>query len=318
MSKLVVNQVQYNGGQVFTLPTTAPAAGDFLKTDGSGALGWTGGNTQIKSVDGSSKTYTMPANSGSSGQIIKTDGNAQLSYAAPAGQNPMARGTNDGMVLIGNSGDEFAAGSFSSHTITCPTEYTTTPSDIIGWKIDMHGVRTGGQAEYFFSATDQAGNVINQSTNGSVRVGVVESGASYQTGIGAQGGYFNQSSTAGQMMIGVKYQNWSNYNQDWRTNNGGSNYWRNEGTYAEFWVYNRVSKPQWHGWAGYRMVNNDYGFNLTNLADPTTFSNSYGFPRNEERQTVTNHPMGWKLSTNGNNFVQGVWQVYAVFKDGVI
>jgi hypothetical protein len=318
MSKLVVNQVQYNGGQVFTLPTASPSAGDFLKTDGSGALGWTGGNTQIKSADGSSKTYTMPANSGSAGQVIKTDGNAQFSYGASSGQNPMQVGNKDGMVLIGNSGDELSNSQLTSHTITCPTEYTTTPSNIIAWKIELTGVRASSNHSVSFSATNQAGTVINETTNNSQRIGITETGAFKQNGVTIRGAYTNMTANTGQMTIGAITQNLANASNDARTNQLSSSQNRNEGIYAEFWIYNKPSKPQWHGWAGYRGYNDDYGFNLVNYGDPTSFSSSYGYPRNEEMQVTQDHPMGWKIYTSNGEFKQGVWQVYAVFKDGVL
>ena len=124
MSKLVVNQIQYSGGTAFTLPQSGGTANQVMKTDGSGNLSFVNGISTVKN-SGQSVTYTMPTAPGNANQIIKTDGSGQLSYTNATATNPMSVGNQDGMVLVGSTGDSMSSGSANTVDLIIPSTYTT-------------------------------------------------------------------------------------------------------------------------------------------------------------------------------------------------
>jgi len=139
-----------------TLPAADGSAGQLLKTDGSGALGWvsdsttdstkmplaggtfTGdvtlnGQNDLRFADGDSShyvalqapatvasnvTWTLPAADGSSGQTLSTDGSGALSWASGGSDKmPLAGGTFTGDVTLNAQKDLRFGDSDSSHYV---------------------------------------------------------------------------------------------------------------------------------------------------------------------------------------------------------
>ena len=116
-------QIASGGSTVYTLPSADGTANQILKTDGSGAVSFTGDyltkstadvitatkrfNVQQDFVGGVNITngasingYTLPTSDGTAGQFLKTDGSGNISFAAASS---LALGTTSTTALAGDT-----------------------------------------------------------------------------------------------------------------------------------------------------------------------------------------------------------------------
>lgn len=120
MATLTVDQIQYNGGQVFTLPTTAISSGDMIKTDGSGALGFRQRLTKVSNAAGT-VNWNTPSTV-TAGKVLGTAADGNLAWVTGGG-NPEKIGDHSGLELM----DKL------DMTNTCPTfNGTVTASPLSG------------------------------------------------------------------------------------------------------------------------------------------------------------------------------------------
>ncbi len=320
MSKLVVNQVQYSGGTALTLPQSGgTTSGEMLKTDGSGNLSFSSGLSTLKSEDGSSVTYTMPATVGSANQLIKTDGSGNLSFTNATATNPMAEGDKDGMVLIGSSGSDFRDNPVSTYNISVPTSMTTNRYDIVAYKIYCHGINANGGGKFWLVPTNQSGTHVNNSSGfGNYRWNHYSYGMRTATGIGGELAQQTTTANAGPLQIGTNWNGSTGGTYDQVYNSGSSQAYY-PGWFAEINIYPCERTIALQGWFAQKYGSTWSNWALRYFGSPQTASNSNsGNTYNGDYENTVELPMGWSIYSNGGSLCQGVFQVYAIFKDGVV
>tara|TARA_R110001592_G_scaffold328409_1_gene609988 strand:+ start:1077 stop:2036 length:960 start_codon:yes stop_codon:yes gene_type:complete len=319
MSKLVVNQIQYSGGAAFTLPQSGGTSGQLLKTDGSGNIGFVNGISTIKN-SGQSVTYTMPTAPGNANQIIKTDGSGQLSYTNATATNPMSVGNQDGMVLVGSTGDSMSSGSANTVDLIIPSTYTTNYADIVALKLTFHGIRPSTSSKLYFIPLLQNGNVALNTSGfgGNYRWNYYSYGANPNYGVT---GTLNQeatSATNGFCSLPTSYSMYGSNDPDNRTE-ASTNGQYACGYNGEFDIYPMRRNISMNGWAG-----GAYGSGTTSMeyrkfpAPQTAYNSNPNNTVNGDMENIDGGMMGIRIYTNGGTWKQGVIQLYAIFKDGVV
>lgn len=314
MSTLTVDQIQYNGGTAFTLPTGAPTAGQFIKTDGSGALGWVDGLSKTKSADGSSIIYDKPPTP-VSGKILGTDGNENLAWVTGGG-DPMAIGTHTGWRLgdkvdfnstIADFGGSVTASPDKAGTVylKVPNSGTTaTTSNIIAYYMRGIGInRAANSVRYRVEPVNHGNtNLMQNNTYQYVK------GNNYQTG-----GHTSYP-TATYIDVSNPYTNLDTGSSANDNTNGDFNSFNNwnitmKRQFFELFWYNAKHSPDY-----WLRLNGQYDTNSYRMYNYV----SGGAGQNGSNSSATSdHAAGFKLYTTSSNFVEGTVELYYVLKDGV-
>tara|TARA_B100001142_G_C14342513_1_gene658543 strand:- start:2695 stop:3654 length:960 start_codon:yes stop_codon:yes gene_type:complete len=319
MSKLVVNQIQYSGGTAFTLPQSGGTANQVMKTDGSGNLSFVNGISTVKN-SGQTVTYTMPTAPGSANQVIKTNGSGQLSYANSTASNPMSVGSQDGMVLVGSTGDAMAANNSNTVDLIVPSTYTTNYTDIVSFRLTFHGIRASSSGKIYFIPLKQDGSTALNSSGfgGNYRWNYYSYGAHPNYGVN---GLLNQeptSNTNGFCSVPTSYNTYGDNQQDNRLETGSSGQYA-VGQNGEFDIYPMLRNLSMNGWSGGAYGSSTSNMEYHKFPAPQKSSNAYtSSTTNGDMENMDGGMMGVRIYTNGGNWRQGVIQLYAIFKDGVV
>jgi hypothetical protein len=175
MSKIIIDQVQKNGGTALTLPASDGTANAPLVTDGAGNLSFapnkmpTADGTANKPVvtDGSGQLsfspVGLPTADGADGEYMITDGAGQLSFVALA---DTSRVPNEGAGVWGTvittsaRQNVYSTGEWSSSgpwTTYYHSDMTDSTSVTQAWNMFLGDGMPTGSSEYFYSHDDGGG-----------------------------------------------------------------------------------------------------------------------------------------------------------------
>tara|TARA_B000000477_G_scaffold123829_1_gene130049 strand:+ start:612 stop:1559 length:948 start_codon:yes stop_codon:yes gene_type:complete len=190
MSLLTVDQIQYNGGTALTLPTTTPAAGDMLQTNGSGVLSWRDRLQKVTNAAGT-VTYTVPANI-QAGKALGTAGGNTLGWYS-AGGDPMQIGSHTGWRLADKADFNSIISSFGgseSNGANTGVGYIdlllpsgVNASDVSSYYMEAYGLAAQNGSWYMnVEAINSSGNNIANSQIGTLNQTLSNNyGANYDT-----------------------------------------------------------------------------------------------------------------------------------------
>lgn len=169
MSKIIVDQVQKNGGDVLTLPTTdATANNQALVGSTGGVLSFS--PISMPAADGTASTpvttdgngqlqfgaFALPTSSGSAGQILSSNGTSATWAAAVAG---LPADTNSDLIVgtvhsESNRGNAYSGGGWTSsgpNSTYYATNALTAPYDNHTWNMFLgDGKPDGVQSDHFY------------------------------------------------------------------------------------------------------------------------------------------------------------------------
>jgi len=304
MSKLVVDEIQYSGGTALTLPTTSPTAGDRLKTDGSGNLGWANYTTSIQRP---SQLYNMPAASGNANQALKTDGSGNIGFANAPG-NPMyveGAGTNQryGYYLV-DKVDTIAGSPGNNFSVRVPTSFVPAGQEAKLIGMYMRVVNLGGAANsskiYIRGMTNGGGSAHSGNAVNTMEI--------YRYG-GSGSGYNNSNSTDGSYIYGGTLPNqnpWGDGTVQFTDTGSTTQY--GKGQYVELFMYMAESMAEAWGTGGFA--------NSSNTAFGYVHFWNYKQPQYNGYRVFSNAPYGFLFSNSqGSNFNDGFVELYALMRD---
>ena len=325
MSKVVVNQLQHSTGGSAPALTWWTADGSANQiatvTDGSGTLGWASG---VQPMHGNGTLINFP-NTYTAGKIFQTDGaSSNLSYLSPPTPFTTKDGTQQGWRLCDRY-ERYTDGSPNNVTLTVPTQYTTNMENVMAYRIIIRGLRfqrgsAGGDAytALRFKPTNQAGTIMNY-----------QNGSSHYT-CGWWSRYNSQSQgnwttnpSPGMELTGNQTAYYPNaYNLldtpafESATANNSSDVYNNsgsEGMIGQIDIYNGKRHGLVTSDLRYqnRIPGSGTDYPSMNLKQSTRY-----YDRN---WTDGNNPMGFNFSNSaGRTYVDGMIELYAVFKNGVV
>jgi len=164
MATLTVDQIQYNGGQVFTLPTTAISSGDMIKTDGSGALGFRQRLTKVSNAAGT-VNWNTPSTV-TAGKVLGTAADGNLAWVTGGG-NPEQIGDHSGLELMDKldmtntcptfNGTVTASPLSQVANITLEIPNTVNASDVQYYYIECYGVQIDNGERMCMDLLDSTG-----------------------------------------------------------------------------------------------------------------------------------------------------------------
>ena len=322
MGKIVVKKIQSQASNTaFQLPSTDGTTGQVLQTDGSANLSWTDKSAKIGSAG---IDYTMPATDGNAGQVLQTDGTTGNLEFVTASTNPLSTpdGVHQGLRLC----DKYFAGlntaaNVSSITLTVPSSYTTDPSDILSLELVISGqtiTNNGSNMHWLLYPMGQDGTTASRDS--------ANNGDTFNQGYGNYYANFNRSSntsadgTTGNqhfVELGDSYNPYSASTR-WDGSQGSSyNYkpnaqqkfiWWNSATYPQLYIDGSIGRTGESG------TSNPQQRTYVKAANP---SNTSGFHKTSPSNLT--HSMGFKLEyNNGATMRDGVYMLFARFKDGVV
>ena len=309
MSKLVVNQIQYSGGATYTLPTANPSANDQLKTDGSGALGWTSSLSAIKNASNGQVT-NMPAQAGSSGQVLQSNGAGTLVYGS-APSNPMKVGSTYGYyladryeVLTDGTSTNFLMSAGGSGQPGSATPFGNNTDYPIGYYFTWVGLGISSTGTYRIQAQNQSGNDVGGSYSQNV----------YYNGI------YNENQGLGN--TSTSYNSYINLNRTALQNSWGSSTIQftdsgsttryGKASLGEMWIFPGLSYPQYNYWMNYSNSGNS-SYKTTQLhmwMQNMMQSTGQGY----EYFSDLPWQFEWQLP-NGQNWNEGVCELYVLMSD---
>ena len=167
MATLTVDQIQYNGGQVFTLPTTAISSGDMIKTDGSGALGF---RQRLQKVSNAAGTVSWNTPSTvTAGKVLGTAADGNLAWVTGGG-NPEQIGDHSGLELMDKldmtntcptfNGTVTASPLSQVANLTLEIPNTVNASDVQHYYIECYGVQVDNGEFMAMDILDSDGNSV--------------------------------------------------------------------------------------------------------------------------------------------------------------
>lgn len=308
MSTLTVDQIQYNGGTAFTLPTGAPTAGQLLKTDGSGALGWVDGLAKVKSADGSSITYDKPPTPVAN-KILGTDGNENLTWVTGGG-DPMKVGSHIGLRLADkvdfNSDISALDGTVTVSPMKAQAVYLRLPTSVSASNV----------SHYYWKCTGIKNNSSNwrmdiqpiNTSNSSIMVNNFYN--SYKGANYAQNNQFNSVATdymrmnySQQMSVGCADTTNGDFNNLYNDNIGM------RGMFCEGWYYNAKYSPDAY-------TKSVYFYDANNYKAAVQLGVHVQQNGGTNVQLTNDHASGFKFYMNSNNFNEGMIELYYVLNDG--
>jgi len=336
MGKIVVKKVQsQNSTTSFQLPSTDGTAGQFLKTDGSTNLGFRTLDNAFQSADKSSVTYTMPNADGTANQLLQTDSSTgTTTFASEAGgplTNP-ANSTETGWRFC----DKYCPLTdtpASSVTLTVPTSYTSTSSNVLALRLNFYGLCDNSAVqtyECYYDFFNQAGTATSRNTTNYPRFysgGMRNNFGSYQSNGGflANDGVLTPSSSG--INVGVGSSGSQAVNSGDSTSvkqtlaQGQASNIGVTGT-LDFW--NAYSTPSWShdfftGVSASRTGSECARYtNIShNNSNYTNSGSNYSYPFHN---STDQHTMGFKLTIGNSsyNFIDGVVTLWAWFKNDVV
>lgn len=323
MGKIVVKKVQSQAGNVaFTLPSADGSANEVLKTDGAGNLGWTDKTSSIGSASGIS--YSLPNADGTANQALQTtDANGTLSFVTPE-TNPYNTpdGNHQGLRLCDKYFFGKSGASVASITLTVPSSYTTTGSNILEMEIRWSSVTWYNYNETYFKITPVAQNGSTLTLNSNINT---STGYKFED---QSGDYYNDDWQNSQKQYFLSYP----CGEQWgRVANSGNVF---EGTATNSGYSNTTNTPA----AGFNWTWRYFNSacfphmtgNGTGMRTPHTgyASRPWGYTREGPvnsgypgHTSNTTHSFGFKIEPNAGAsypFRDGSVELYARFKDGVV
>jgi hypothetical protein len=337
MGKIVVKNVQSQNSAVsFKLPSTDGSANQIMKTDGSANLGFKDANNSFPSADGSSKTYTLSNTDGSSGQELQTSGTSGATTFGSPPPSPLS--TPDGNHQGFRFCDKYSPLTdtpANSFTLTVPSSYTTTPSDVMAFRIQFWGMRgaggTGTNTEIAIKFKQQDGTTTSMYDTGGNRPGVngfnqfwnVSNSASSPESLSSQSINLASSSRLGLNMNTGSIQN--GYAGSTVLFNSNTNMWSGLGYMGTFDMFNALANP--HMWIRSSAMNNNYSYNQnkgTSTYEQVWGTNAFAGSTNTSQvpfHNSTGHTMGFEIQNEGSgnpNWIDGCATLWCWFKDGVV
>lgn len=310
MSKLVVNQIQYSGGATYTLPTSNPTANDQLKTDGSGALGWSGHLTSVKNSS-SNQVTNMPTQAGSSGQTLQSNGSGTLTYGSPP-SNPMKVGSTYGYyladryeVLSGGNTQNFVLSAGGSGQPGSATPFGTSGNFPIGYYMQWIGLGTNTATNNRIQAWNQAGNDVS---HGGYNMNV------YYLGTYNSGSQMGNSMTSYKEYVNVNYTGMQTQygNSTLQFTDSGTTTQYGKVSTGEMWIFPGKSYPQFNHWVNYSNTGNN-GYN-TSYCHMWTQNMMQGTGQGYEYFTDVPWQFEWQ-NPGGAQFNEGVAELYILSQD---
>ena len=211
MSKIIVDQIQKNGGTALTVPSADGTANQPVVTNGSGVLAFSPlampaadgtANYPVK-TDGSGQLgfapYALPATDGTASQTIATNGSGVLGWAsAPSGaptENDITIGsvvTSSARQNVYSTGEWSSSGSWTTHYMNT---MTTNASAVQSWNAFLGDGYPTGTSQHFFS-----GDADGQRQRESMYANNQRMGHSYRDF------YYNDNASTGHDYAGVTWR----------------------------------------------------------------------------------------------------------------
>ena len=325
MGKIVVKKIQSQASNTaFQIPSTDGTTGQVMKTDGSANLGWTDKSSKIGSAG---IDYTMPPADGTAGKVLQTDGTTgNLEFVTPSA-NPLSTpdGAHQGLRLC----DKYFFGlndaaNANSVTLTIPSSYTTTPSDVLSMEIYMSGSGSNqngtNDGEFFIYPLAQDGTTTTRKATGNTTM--VQGYGSYYKDTGQDLNY-GTDGTSGNTAYFKMGHNYMSFNNDgtttrWDGSRGTSFQAHPVGQLLFKW-WNANAYPQAY-YMGSMGKTGFYGQDLPGqriFSKAANYSTSDGFHKTSAANVK--HSMGFKIQGfNNATLCDGVFMLFARFKDGVV
>tara|TARA_R100001082_G_C4362020_1_gene159877 strand:+ start:585 stop:1547 length:963 start_codon:yes stop_codon:yes gene_type:complete len=319
MGKIVVKKIQSQASNTaFTIPSSDGSANQVIKTDGSANLSWTDKAASVASNSGIS--YNMPASDGTSGQALKTSdalgntvfGNTpQMPLTTPDG-NHQAYRLVDKYMFGNDSGTAGNPNTASSVTLTVPSSITTTPSDVLILWLRITGYSMNGTGQEY-------GRVAMKNQAGTTSL--VGSGTNYWA-------HWYSHMYQGGNHLGSN--SWSPGNTDIYAWGGSQHYGYSNSGEGRFRIPSTTNTNHNGVEMNFHYINNKQfpqTYQPDNYTNQGTSGNYYGkvgrssaVPYNNDimHNSTDNHSMGLSWSSGGQTFRDGVFELYAWFKDGVV
>ncbi len=338
MGKIVVKNVQSQNSAVsFKLPSTDGSANQIMKTDGSANLGFKDANDSFPSADGSSKTYTLPNTDGSANQELQTSGTSGATTFATPPASPLTSpdNTHQGFRFC-DKYSPLTDTPANSFTLTVPTSWTSTASDVMAFRIQFWGMRglggTGHTTQPVIKFMQQNGSTTSIYDTGGNRGGVNGFNSFFdvsgnQTSNPSLAKNSFQLTSAGRLALNMNNGNVQNGYSDapplFTTNNDS---WSGLGYMATFDMFNHSAVPQF--WIKSSAMSSNYnssGTWGTSFYEQVWGSNAHVGSADTVQvpfhNSTAGHTMGFQIQNEdgkSTNWVDGCATLWACFKDGVV
>lgn len=307
MSRVVVNQLQHNTGgsaPAITWFTADGTSGQKVKsTDTAGTLAFTSDDLPVKTQDGNT-TMSFPNSLSGTGQTFVTNGSGV--FTPTVASNPFTINSEQGMRLCDRV-DLTTSSPASTLNLIVPAAYTTTGSNCLGFDLRFYGLRMANSANNNGEKVHVA--PINQ--NGTVQG---SSGSCFQvsTRYNLQN---NARNTTNNAQTGYRF----------RLNNNSDTYnssaWPVTSIFADGTVNNARRGIEGAYYGQIKMYN---GFRNKTASSRMVYTSGNSYNDNFEEFTsfqgsTDAHALGLQLGNGSSfNFCDGLVELYAYFKNGVV
>ena len=312
MSTLTVDQIQYNGGQVFTLPTTAISSGDMIKTDGSGALGFRQRLTKVSNAAGT-VNWNTPSTV-TAGKVLGTAADGNLAWVTGGG-NPEQIGDHSGLQLMDKldmtntcptfDGTVTASPLSGVANITLEIPNTVNASDVQHYYIECYGVQVDNGEFMAMDILDSDGNSVIDGKRMKSWSRYMFNGSRY---VASRSPTINSSSVSGVMRIN-QYQLMQGAGTGGQYNDT-SNTSASKMAHMRFYINNNKYMPtvSMRSWGSFSDSNNQ------SWMEQTVWYMDSG--NNAESTGKYVSKVKFLTENAGVTYRSGLWLMYAVMKDG--